>query len=122
MSQATPRLLAAATEAFRKQPSVYNSVEEAILVETERINVTLPHDLVDEIDRVAGARRRSAFLAEAAREKLARLRFDQVATQAFGAWKDEDHPELATDAGVRRFLTRGRAATNRRMRKRLNDA
>lgn len=91
-------------------------------MKTERINVILPRDLVDEIDRVAGARRRSAFLAEAAREKLARLRFDQAAAQAFGAWKDEDHPELATDADVRRFLQRGRAATNRRMRRRLDDA
>lgn len=91
-------------------------------MKSERTNVVLPHDLLDEIDRVAGARRRSAFLAEAAREKLARLRFDQAAAQAFGAWQDEDHPNLATDAGVRRFLEQGRRATNRRMRKRLDDA
>lgn len=91
-------------------------------VKTERINVTLPRDLLDEIDRVAGTRRRSAFLAEAAREKLARLRFDQAAAHAFGAWRDEDHPELATDADVRRFLEQVRYSTNRRVRKRLNNA
>lgn len=91
-------------------------------METERTNVILPRDLLEEIDSVAGPRRRSAFLAEAAREKLARLRFDQAAKQAFGAWQAQDHPELVTDAGVRRWLERGRAATNRRMRQRLDDA
>ena len=50
-----------------------------------RTNVMLPSDLLKEIDRVAGARRRSAFLVEAAHERLARLRFDRAATRAFGA-------------------------------------
>ncbi len=89
---------------------------------TARTNVVLPRDLLAEIDRVAGVRQRSAFLAEAAREKLARLRFDEAAAKAFGAWQDEDHPDLATEDGVRRFLGRARRATNRRMRKRLEDA
>jgi hypothetical protein len=91
-------------------------------MKTARTNVVLPRDLLAEIDRVAGARQRSAFLAEAAREKLARLRFDQAAAEAFGAWENEDHPDLATDDGVRRFLAEARQATNRRMRQRLRDA
>lgn len=89
-----------------------------------RINIILPAELVDEIDRVAGAaggRRRSAFLTEAAREKLARLRFDEAAARAFGAWKDENHPDLITDADMERYLERAREATNRRLQQQLDD-
>lgn len=88
----------------------------------ERTNVILPRDLLEEIDRVAGARRRSAFLAEAAREKLARLRFERAAAEAFGSWRDEDHPDLATEANLRTFRARIRDATNRRLRGRMPDA
>ncbi len=54
----------------------------------------LPAGLLKEIDRVAGPRKRGSFLADAAREKLARMRFQEAATGAFGAWRDEDHPDL----------------------------
>ncbi|HLQ63251.1 MAG TPA: hypothetical protein VK201_00895 [bacterium] len=84
-----------------------------------RTNVMLPEGLLGEIDRVAGARRRSAFLAEAAREKLARLRFDRAAARAFGAWKDAAHPDLMTDVDLARYRERLRGTTNRRMRTRI---
>ena len=85
---------------------------------TVRTNVTLPTDLLKEIDHVAGARRRSAFLTEAAREKLARLRFDRAATRAFGAWRDKEHSDLMTDVNMKRYLRRIRETTNRRMQQR----
>ena len=83
-----------------------------------RTNVMLPDDLLDQIDRVAGARRRSAFLAEAAREKLARVRFERAAARAFGSWTDSEHPDLMTDADMDRYRQRLRATTNRRVRTR----
>ena len=88
-------------------------------MKTVRTNVMLPADLLKEIDRVAGSRRRSAFLMEAAQERLARLRFDRAATRAFGAWKDEAHPGLETDADLARYLTRLRASTTDRVRRRV---
>lgn len=88
-------------------------------MKTTRTNVVLPVDLLKEIDRVAGARQRSHFLAEAADEKLARLRFDGAAARAFGSWRTEDHPDLIADTDVRGYLRRARASTNRRTRKRL---
>ena len=84
-----------------------------------RTNVMLPEGLLGEIDRVAGARRRSAFLAEAAREKLARLRFDRAAVRAFGAWTDAAHPDLMTDGDLDRYRERLRGTTNRRLRTRI---
>ncbi len=83
-----------------------------------RTNVLLPADLLRKIDRVAGSRQRSAFLTEAAREKLARLRFDRAAARAFGAWKDEEHPDLRTDTDLARYLTGIRSSTTGRLRRR----
>ena len=85
-----------------------------------RTNVMLPADLLKEIDRVAGARRRSALLIEAAHERLARLRFDRAATRAFGAWKDRAHPELRTNTDLARYLTHIRASTTTRVRRRAS--
>lgn len=81
-----------------------------------RTNVMLPDDLLDQIDRVAGERRRSAFLAEAAREKLGRIRFERAAARAFRSWTDSGHPDLMTDADVNRYRRRLQATTNRRLR------
>lgn len=81
-----------------------------------RTNVMLPDDLLRQIARVAGARRRSAFLATAAQEKLARIRFERAAARAFGSWTDSEHPDLMTDADMDRYRRRFRATTNRRLR------
>jgi len=84
-----------------------------------RTNVMLPDDLIDAIDRVAGVRRRSAFLAEAAREKLARARFQRAAVRAFGSWTDAEHPDLMTDADMDRYRQSLRATADRRLRTRV---
>lgn len=83
-----------------------------------RTNIMLPKTLVRTIDRVAGARGRSAFLAEAAQDRLARLRFARAAGRAFGAWTDAGHPDLMTDADLSRYLKRLRMPTMRRVRRR----
>jgi hypothetical protein len=70
---------------------------------------------VQEIDRVVGRGHRSRFLAEAAREKLARLRFQDAADRAFASWSDEDHPDLMTDEDMSAYLTRLRASASRRV-------
>lgn len=41
--------------------------------ERARTHVLLPRDVLDAVDRLVGNRRRSQFLADAAREKLQRL-------------------------------------------------
>ena len=71
-----------------------------------RTNVVLPADLLAGIDAVAGPRQRSRFLAEAAREKLARLQFDRAADRAYGCWTDADHPDLQTEADMEGYLRR----------------
>ena len=61
-----------------------------------RTNLLLPEDLVAELDRVAGPRNRSKFVAEAVRYRLRRERLRQAWEQSFGVLKAEDHPEWAT--------------------------
>ncbi len=84
-----------------------------------RTNVIFPAGLLKEIDRVAGPRKRSAFLADAAREKLARMRFQEAAAGTFGAWRDGDHPELMVAEDMEQYLEEKRRATNRRIQERL---
>jgi len=83
-----------------------------------RTNVVLPEELLEEVDRVAGKRKRSRFIAEAIEEKLARMRFEEALAQAAGAWNDENHPELETQEDINRSLERVRRSTDERIRSR----
>jgi hypothetical protein len=65
---------------------------------TRRAHVVLPEDLVREIDRAVGARKRSAFLADLARRELKRRRLLAILARPDPIWKDEDHPELANSS------------------------
>lgn len=77
-------------------------------------NVVLPAEVLAGTDTVAGHRQRSRFLAEAAREKLSRIRFERAAERAFGCWTDADHPELTGAAGVGTYLQRLREPADQR--------
>jgi hypothetical protein len=63
-----------------------------------RTLVTLPPDLVAEIDLMVGARKRSAFLAELARREIKRQRLLKVFESPEPLWRDDDHPELKDGA------------------------
>lgn len=81
-----------------------------------RTNIILPEELVEEVDRVAGKRKRSWFIAQAIQGKLAKIKFEQALAQAAGAWSDENHPDLRTQADINRYLKGVRQTTNERIR------
>jgi len=56
--------------------------------------LVLPEDLIKEIDKLMGRRKRSKFITEVARKELKRIRLQKALERAAGAWKDEDHPEF----------------------------
>ena len=60
--------------------------------------VQLPPDVVAGIDKYAGAGQRSAFIAELG--ELRRREQQEALRATAGAWKDEDHPELAGGAAA----------------------
>jgi hypothetical protein len=67
---------------------------------TRRAHVVLPDDLVSEIDKIAGSRGRSAFLADLARREIKRRRLLELFKRKEPIWKDKDHPELKGGAAA----------------------
>jgi hypothetical protein len=66
--------------------------------DTVRTHIALPKKLVEDIDKLVGARGRSAFIADIASTEVKRrslLAFLEKLHREGPAWKDEDHPELA---------------------------
>ena len=63
-----------------------------------RAHVILPVDLVADIDKIVGKRGRSAFLTELGQREIKIRRQREVLRETAGAWKSEDHPELAQGA------------------------
>ena len=57
-----------------------------------RAHVLMPRDTVEEIDRVVGRRGRSRFLADAAEEKLRRIRLIEAADRLAGSISEDDAP------------------------------
>ncbi len=59
-----------------------------------KAHLVIPHEVLEEVDRVAGKRKRSLFITEATREKLERELFLKTLDETKGAWADKNHPEL----------------------------
>jgi hypothetical protein len=65
---------------------------------TRRAHIILPEQLVEDIDRMVGRRRRSSFIAQTIETELMPLRQLATIEQAAGSWKSQNHPELAQGA------------------------
>lgn len=63
-------------------------------------NLSLPADLVAEVDAIAGRRNRSAFVEEALRNALKRERLRIALEHTAGAWSAAEYPEFATSEQV----------------------
>jgi Arc/MetJ-type ribon-helix-helix transcriptional regulator len=67
---------------------------------TLRTHVTLPKEVLADLDRLVDKRQRSRFIAEAVRKELLLARQKEALRQAVGSWKDKDHPELRGGSGA----------------------
>jgi metal-responsive CopG/Arc/MetJ family transcriptional regulator len=72
-------------------------------------NLTLPSDLIAEVDAVAGARGRSRFIEEATRAALRREQLRAMHRSVGGALRAEDYPEWSTSDDVVAWVRRSRA-------------
>lgn len=79
---------------------------------TRRAHVILPIDVVADIDKLVGKRGRSAFLTEIAQRETKIRRQRDVLRETAGAWKSEDHPDLAQGAAA--WVRQIRSLDNRR--------
>jgi metal-responsive CopG/Arc/MetJ family transcriptional regulator len=76
-------------------------------------NLSLPEDLVAEVDAVAGRRGRSAFVEQAIRDRLRRERLRSAMTQAAGAWSAEAYPGFGSSEDVVRWVRERRQERTR---------
>jgi Arc/MetJ-type ribon-helix-helix transcriptional regulator len=64
-------------------------------------SVTLPDELLNEVDELVGEEKRSEFIADATKRELRRLRRIEIARQAGGSLIDADTPpEWETPEGT----------------------
>jgi len=57
--------------------------------------IKVPDELAHEIDRLAGAKQRSAYAVEVLWREVRRNRQREALRTSAGVWKPEDHPELS---------------------------
>jgi metal-responsive CopG/Arc/MetJ family transcriptional regulator len=43
-----------------------------------RINITLPQDLADQLEKIAGPKKKSHFIAKTLQEKITRIKADEI--------------------------------------------
>ena len=74
----------------------------------ERINLYITKSIMDDLRHAIPARERTRFVEEVLARELRRLKLREAIKNAYGAWKDEDHPELASFEDVNRWVEEGR--------------
>lgn len=79
-----------------------------------RTHIVIPTELVHEVDRLVGARGRSQFFADAAAEKVARLRLLNASAKAAGSLRNVNIPEWETPEKASAWVARNRAAADAR--------
>ena len=76
-------------------------------MESKRINVTFPTDLLDELRWLLPARERNRFIVEATARALRKRKLEEALRQLREegpAWRDENHPDLQTPDDVERYV------------------
>jgi hypothetical protein len=73
------------------------------------VNLSLPEDLVGELDRVSGPRNRSAFAEEAIRKAIQRERLRASIEQTAGSLPADRYPHWRTSADVVAWVREMRA-------------
>ncbi len=75
---------------------------------SRRINLLLPADVAEELNRLVPPRRRGRVISEALARELRRLKAQEAIEQSAGAWSEAAHPEMATGKKIDRWIARGR--------------
>lgn len=81
---------------------------------TKRVHVVIPKELLIEIDALVGPRRRSEFLVDSAREKVARELLRKAAHEYGGALKDAHIPGWETPRAASAWVHALRVESNER--------
>ena len=85
------------------------------MVVVKRTHVVVPEELVKEIDRLSGKRKRSWFITKAVKKEIQRLNFLKAVKETAGAWQDKDHPEFKN--GIDNWVRKLREEDEKRLKK-----
>jgi hypothetical protein len=77
---------------------------------TRKVTLTLPQSLLIRLDATVPGRKRSRFIAEAIEERLAIAEQLAALEETAGAWSDERHPDMQSEADIDQWLASLRAA------------
>lgn len=91
-------------------------------VKRERISIYFPKPLLDDLRAYVPARKRTAMIVEATEKEMRRWKLLAALERSAGAWKDEDHPELATSEDIDRYIRELRSTWRSREDTDSNDA
>jgi len=69
-----------------------------------KAHLVIPTEILEEVDKIAGKKKRSLFIAEATQEKLEKERFLKTLEETHGAWTDQNYPELRTNKDMERYV------------------
>ncbi|MDO8670596.1 MAG: hypothetical protein Q7O66_04095 [Dehalococcoidia bacterium] len=75
----------------------------------ERLNLYIRKDVVEDLRKYVPARERNRFIAEVLTREVRRLKLREALEMSAGAWRDEDHPELASPEDIDNWIRRFRA-------------
>jgi hypothetical protein len=75
-----------------------------------KITVTLPRALLVRLDEYVPSRRRSRFIAQAIESRLALAEQLTALDETAGAWTDDNHPDMKTEADIDRWIDDIRAS------------
>ena len=83
--------------------------------EMTRTHVVIPSELIAEVDKLVGPRRRSQFLADALRDKLRQLRQRAALEKVAGSLKDVDIPGWESPEAASQWVTKSRREDDKRL-------
>lgn len=84
-----------------------------------RAHVVVDEAILKEIDRLAGKKKRSSFIEDAAKKELQRLKQLSLLRKLKGSWADEDHPEMKGKAGTFKWVRNLRREDDNTLRRKL---
>lgn len=84
-----------------------------------RAHVIIEEDILREIDRLVGKKKRSSFISDAAKKELQRLNQLSLLKKLKGAWKDEDHPDMKGVGGTEAWVRKLRQGDEEALRRKL---
>ncbi|MCL5075733.1 MAG: hypothetical protein M1136_08850 [Chloroflexi bacterium] len=85
-----------------------------------RTHIFIPEELMKEIDRIAGKRKRSRFIELAIRERLARETLSTALRESVGVLNVVDYPEWESVAKISAWVRSGRKEDDSRLARRMS--